>query len=155
LVKREWRKILEVLADPEIRKEAGIPETCPYLYGSTSSTGKALDNRHLQEKIASSCGAQKPHLLRSRYIRTTFATTLGRLKLSHQALQMLCLLMGHSMGTHMAAYDLPTGLNFTLLIGTALDIFDDGTVNTHKGATLEDMAKLPQAPPPPPGGDSA
>jgi hypothetical protein len=154
LVKRGWRKYLEVLADPEIRKEAGIPDTCHYLYGSTSTAGKALDTRHLQEKIAIACGAKKPKFLRSRYIRTTFATTMGRLKLSHQVLQMLCLLMGHTMGVHLAVYDLPTGLNFSLLMGKACNLFDLGEVNAHKGETLEDVMHLPKAPPPPPGGDS-
>jgi len=151
LIKREWRKYLEVMADPEVRKEAGIPDTCQYLYGTL--TGKALNTRRLQEQIAVACGAKFPNLLRSRYIRTTFATTIGRLKLSHQALKMLCLLMGHSMGVHLASYDLPTGLNFSLLMGQALKLFSEGLVNSHKGETLENVLNLPKAPLAPEGGD--
>ena len=152
LLKKEWRQYLEVLTDPQIRMEAGVPQSCQYIYGSYS-TDKALDTRHIQEKIAVACGAKKPQFLRSRYIRTTFATAIGRLNLSHQALTMLCLLMGHTMGVHLASYDLPTGLNFSLMAGKALTMFSKNQVNAHKGETLEAVLKMPKAPPAPIGGD--
>jgi hypothetical protein len=141
LSKLEWRPYLEWLTDPAVRKFAGVAETCKYMYGS-ASPDRPLDFAKMQQTIAHSCGAKNPNEIRARFIRTTFATTIGKLSLSYPARKMICLLMGHKMDVHDSYYDLPTGLGFGLMVGRALEIFSDGKILQYDGKTLESEAGI-------------
>lgn len=141
LIKQSWNKYLLALTDPEIRMAASIPLDCKYMYGSLSKENP-IDPRYIQEKVAVQCGAKHPEHLRSRYIRTTFASTIGKMNITYPAKKMLCLLMGHTMGVHDKFYELPTGLGFSLLMGRALEIFSAGKVDDFQGKSLEEVADI-------------
>lgn len=141
LVKQSWVKYLDALTNPEIRRAAGIHLDCKYMYGSHSKE-TPIDPRYVQSKVAVECGAKIPEHLRSRYIRTTFASTIGKLNITYPAKKMMCLLMGHTMGVHDKFYELPTGLGFSLLMGRALEIFSAGKVDDFQGKSLEEVADI-------------
>ncbi|XP_065342418.1 uncharacterized protein LOC135941083 [Cloeon dipterum] len=140
LLKPEWRDYFTTLSDKGVRAAAGIPESCIYLFGTKN--GKPMDVRGPQKAAAEACLAERPDDLRARAIRTTFATTLGQMELSGPSKKLLCLLMGHSITVHDQYYDLPTGLGFNLMVGRALEIFQDGNIQKHKGTTLEQAAEI-------------
>ncbi|CAB3386461.1 Hypothetical predicted protein [Cloeon dipterum] len=83
LLKPEWRKYCCTLADKGVRAAAGIPASCPYLFGTKN--GKPMDVRGPQKAAAEACLAEKPEEIRAPAIRITFATTLGQMQLSGPA----------------------------------------------------------------------
>ncbi|CAB3388610.1 Hypothetical predicted protein [Cloeon dipterum] len=77
-----------------------------------------------------------------KYFCTLADKSVGHMQLSGPAKKLLCLLMGHSQTVHDNYYDLPTGLGFNLMVGRALEIFQSGDIQKHKGTTLEDAAQI-------------
>lgn len=59
--------------------------------------GTANDNQTAQ---AIDCSSKHPEHLRSHYIRTSFATSIGKLNTRYSAEKMLCLMMDHIMQVH-------------------------------------------------------
>ncbi|XP_065346660.1 uncharacterized protein DDB_G0271670-like [Cloeon dipterum] len=143
LIKSEWREYFQLCADSDVRRLAGVHQ-CNFLFGTQHGNRMNTSNRHNGVLKDLHGALHDASTLRPRYLRTTLATNLGTLNLSHAAKKMLCLLMGHEMNVHDRYYELPTGLGFGLMMGRALELFEGGVENLrkHKGKTLEEAVEM-------------
>ncbi|XP_065336845.1 uncharacterized protein LOC135937615 [Cloeon dipterum] len=143
LIKSEWREYFQLCADSDVRRLAGVHQ-CNFLFGTQHGNRMNTSNRHNGVLKDLHGALHDASTLRPRYLRTTLATNLGTLNLSHAAKKMLCLLMGHEMSVHDRYYELPTGLGFGLMMGRALELFEGGVENLrkHKGKTLEEAVEM-------------
>lgn len=92
------------------RKEAGVPDSNPYVFGISSSkktAHKYLRSCNLMRKFAESCGAQHPDRLRGTKLRKHIATTCITLNLSDTEVSDLANFMGHRESIHKNFYRQP------------------------------------------------
>lgn len=94
----------------DMRKEAGVRKSNPYLFGiptSTSYSKKYLRACNLMRKFSEECGAAMPKTLRGTTLRKHVATYTAMLGIEENQVSDLANFMGHNKRIHKDIYRVP------------------------------------------------
>lgn len=100
----------------KLRKNTDIvPKTNPYLFANPVSTNRWISGTHIIRKMASQCGASKPHLLSSTKFRKHIATTLQLMNMEENEIEQIATFMGHTKKTHQEFYRYYSQVSFSFV----------------------------------------
>lgn len=89
------------------RKEAGVSDDNPYVFGIPGGREKYLRACSLLRKFSNSCGAQQPQTLRGTELRKHIATHCVLLNLQEEEVDDLANFLGHANKIHKEHYRMP------------------------------------------------
>jgi hypothetical protein len=117
-IKREWEPHLEFLCNMNYRQFIGLHNDNQYILGTPGSRdGLGHPNPcSTQKTYADKCegNVEDTKHLRSRYLRRSWATDMGKADLKYVQRKGMCLVLGHSMDVHERHYNVPAILEVAM-----------------------------------------
>jgi len=133
-----------VLMILKYRRDAGVLQDNPYLFGVPESDATVNSHKYLRacrllNAFAVESGAQRPDLLRGTNLRKHFATVMQAFSLNDAEIGQLANFMGHNEQIHRAHYRLPAAAVDIGRITTLLEVAQSGDIEKYKGGQLQDL----------------
>ncbi|XP_044271331.1 uncharacterized protein LOC123015590 [Tribolium madens] len=122
----------------ELRNKAGVSDSNKYLFGIPSDV-MYIDASNVLREFSFKCGATRPDLLRTTYLRKQVATLAQVLNLNDNQIAQVAALMGHSQKVHEQIYKQDDHLFQVTAWTKFLSIARDEDITSYKGKTFKEV----------------
>ncbi|XP_071481445.1 uncharacterized protein [Diadema antillarum] len=132
------KEALDVLADENVRQDAGVLESNMYLFARPGCT-TPYRGCDAVRKCAQSSGAEHPENITSTQLRKHVATMSQILCLKDNELDVLATFMGHNIQVHREFYRLPENTLQVAKIAKILLLMEKGQMSECSGMSLDSI----------------
>lgn len=119
-----------------LRDMAKISKDNVYLFATYD---RYIEGTSVMSEFAKKCGAQNWKLLTGTRLRKQLAASLRHLNLTDEDFRLVAEAMGHTEKTHITHYRAHDAALHAGRVSKLLMAMDDGTIDTYKGKSLEEM----------------